>query len=163
VTRNFLLKSWASTMRWAGLGVGLFSTMVGCVYVPTVGHGLKGDRGALTASVVEEFTSHKTTRADVLLALGRPRDSRDDDRIFIYSGWMIEGYFVFAIPYSASGKMWANKRTHIVALEFTPENLLLRIKKVDLSDRDKAWAVIEAWISGKDEKEPADVQKEAGQ
>lgn len=121
---------------------GLFA---GCVYVPTAGHALEGDRGAASATVAETFKPRETTREDVLLALGRPSLRRENDRFFIYKGRMVEGYLIIGAGYSAA--TLSHRRTHILVLEFTPENRFLRMTEVGDNKAADAWAEVEAWMA----------------
>lgn len=128
-----------------GAALVLCGLFAGCVYVPTAGHALEGDRGAASVAIAETFKPRETSRADVLLALGRPSQRRENDQFFIYEGRMTEGYLFIGAGYS--GTALSHQRTRILVLEFTPENRFLRMTEVGDSSSADAWREVEAWMA----------------
>lgn len=102
--------------------------------IPTVEHG----QGLGEEEVVHLFQPGRTTRADVLLALGDPMPQwrAKDERFFYYSWLRQTGYTVIAplpvfVPpmgFIGSRSPWAIPWTRhcVLGLEFTPDNRLKR-------------------------------------
>ena len=102
----------------AAIGLLLLS---GCLPVPTWPHAISvaPDKDACEAFVIGE-----ATRADVLLVMGDPHYTLDDDRFFMYEwtvsyGYVIIGGYTAAVPIPVTAP-------HYYCLEFGPDSRLLR-------------------------------------
>ena len=94
-----------------------------CIYIPTSDH---GGESMISDEAMKFFIPGKTTRADVLLRFGKPIQSFEEDRYFLYHWEATVGYIFFGYGYS--GAMGANPNLHYLCIEFTPDNKLRRYK-----------------------------------
>jgi hypothetical protein len=105
----------------------------GCIMIiPTPSY---GGVGVITKETIESFEPGKTTRADVLLRLGDPAGRLEEDRLFVYQWTRKHGRWGAGIPVPMVGVIPLGKgdilRSHYLALEFTPDNRVKRLKLLD--------------------------------
>jgi outer membrane protein assembly factor BamE (lipoprotein component of BamABCDE complex) len=94
----------------------------GCMVVPTVPHdiGVVPDKEAIKIMIPGE-----TTRADVLLLLGEPMTTLNDDQFFMYKWEKAYGYFFIAIQGGFGGPI---TESQYLCIEFGPNSLLVELK-----------------------------------
>jgi len=80
----------------------------------------------ISDEVMNLFIPGKTTRADVLLRIGMPTQTFEEDRYFLYHWEAAVGYIFFGYGYSGAGG--ANRNLHYLCLEFTSDHTLKRYK-----------------------------------
>lgn len=122
----------------------------GCIYIPTPEHALgHGNRAILSQKAVESMQPLRTTRADVLLALGLPTERLKDDRYFAYEGKKIQGYILWGVAPGVGG-VGAHGEFHLLCFEFADNNKVLRVAQFEsgrFGDAEKARAQMREWMS----------------
>jgi outer membrane protein assembly factor BamE (lipoprotein component of BamABCDE complex) len=112
----------------------LASGLVGCIYIPPPEHSAMAVNGRYRAAISDEKVAQisvgKTTRADVLLAFGRPTQRIQDDRYFAYDWATVQGYFAFGIAPGAGG-FGAVPNRYLLLIEFDPDGVLRRFTKIE--------------------------------
>ena len=98
-------------------GVGLS----GCILIPTPS--VVGYR-VIPNKTTESLEPGKTTRADVLLKLGEPRERLEDDRIFVYHWEQVAGFGM--VPTALGGTI---TNDNYLGLEFGSDNRLKQVKR----------------------------------
>jgi outer membrane protein assembly factor BamE (lipoprotein component of BamABCDE complex) len=108
--------------------------LAGCIYIPTPEHSAMqadgGYRAAISDEKVARISVGRTTRADILLALGRPTQRIQDDRYFAYDWATVQGYFVFGIAPGAGG-MAAVPNRYSLLIEFDQGGVVRRFTKIE--------------------------------
>ena len=123
----------------------------GC-YVPLPGFDLRDGVGTITKEAIGSLKQGKSTRADVLLLLGNPEETSQQDRFFIYTWEHIEGAFGFGYGYSGAGD-YVYKR-HFFCIEFDDDSRIKRythIKSGFLRGSKDATEKLYRWMNGEDE------------
>lgn len=93
----------------------------GCIPVPTLPHGIGI---VINETSIENLRQGETTRADVLLTLGKPHRRLANDRFLMYEWKVVYGYLI-AGGYTRAGAIPVYA-PHYLCLEFSKENLLVR-------------------------------------
>ena len=78
--------------------------------------------------VVEPLKVGKSTRADVLMALGEPRFVSVDERYFAYTAWQLHAVLIVGGAYSAQAVPIAT--THFLVVEFAPNGTISKLDSV---------------------------------
>jgi hypothetical protein len=96
------------------------SVLVSCIYIPTAEHGLMSGRAMIRDSDIQGLEPGKTTRADLLLKFGDPRERLDDDEFFCYEWERVQGV--------VGGMYWSADmgKQHFFCAQFSADNVLLR-------------------------------------
>ena len=99
-----------------------------CIYIPTPQHTIMEGRGMVEAEDIQDFKTGTTTREEVLLRLGEPDFTLNEQSIFAYSWTRVQGYFFIGGGYSGAGGPVG--KTTLLMLEFDSMNLLKRFEFV---------------------------------
>jgi hypothetical protein len=78
------------------------------------------------------FQGGITTREDVLLHLGEPDATLNNQSVFLYTWTRTRGYLIWAVPYGGGGICSAGKTT-ILLFEFDADNYLKRFERTSPS------------------------------
>ena len=136
-----------SSGRWSALAgfllasVSLASCVVLPVPTPATGSEIVGD------DAIGAIKPRATTRADVLLALGDPSESKDSDRLFAYDWKVSYGAIVWAwaIARNVGGagghRLWAYR---CLAIEFGADGTVVRAQYLHL-DSSEATGCLATW------------------
>jgi outer membrane protein assembly factor BamE (lipoprotein component of BamABCDE complex) len=99
---------------------------------------------AVSAETLAQLKPGKTTRVDVLMALGDPSKRLDGDRVFFYD-WQ-EVHWVGAVGVPGGGEPFALGDTHRLAIEFSADGTIARLQRLssysmpELEEKSGAWA-----------------------
>lgn len=103
----------------------------GCAYIPTPEHSPgKEFFSAIPKEAIKLLKPGKTTRAEVLLKFGDPTQRFKQDRFFVYSWELKNGYFVWSFGWGTGGAEPTTK-IHSLCLEFTQDNILRRFEHIE--------------------------------
>ena len=127
------------------------SGLAGCLYIPTPEHSSLQVDGRYRAPISEEKIAQiavgTTTRADILLALGRPTKRIQDDRYFAYDWATIQGYLAFGFGPGAGG-VGAVPNRYLLLIELDERGVVRRFTEIEsgysFRDMEKAQ---EDWIA----------------
>lgn len=123
--------------------ISLMLVLSGCIPVPTPGHsyGATVDKEAFDA-----LQPGIATRADVLLTLGQPTRSLEDDRYFIYTWTVVYGYAVIVLGAGYSGYVHPVPVTapNYLCFEFGSNSELVRRENLRGSLYEKPYMAISA-------------------
>lgn len=97
--------------------------LAGCLYIP--GEGAKPFEKTVTAPIM----SGKSTRTDVLAALGDPRFRYLDDRLFAYADWQYKGLLIVGVAPGA-GAVGPIGKNYYLIVEFDDDGMVLAVDRV---------------------------------
>ncbi len=78
--------------------------------------------------VIEPLKVGKSTRADVLMALGEPPIVSVDERVFAYTAGQLHAVLIVAVGYQAAALPIAT--THFLVVEFAPNGTISKLDSV---------------------------------
>ena len=111
------------------IAIGVVLSFAACVYIPTPEHEdpiIAGSaRGRVPMDTSNAFILGKSTRTDVLLALGNPSSREGSDRYLTYSWSAIQGYAFLLLPGAPSAEV---RNIHDLVFEFNNDGRLKRFK-----------------------------------
>ncbi len=102
--------------------------LTGCVVVPVF------QEAPFKDDVIEPLKVGKSTRADVLMALGEPRFVSVDERYFAYTAGQLHAVLIVGGGYQAAALPIAT--THFLVVEFAPNGTISKLDSVTGSLKD---------------------------
>jgi len=115
--------------------------LTGCMIVPipTLEHSLDIGRGSIDTDVLQTMMERGATKEDVLLHFAEPTLSLCGEQIFFYE-WRVRGGYLDVAVYGGTGADYVLHKTHLVMLQFDPQNRLMRYDRVTTWDvGDDIW------------------------
>lgn len=118
----------------------LLLQFVGCGFAPSQSHQMRGHSAPIDKELLSRLQVDKTTRAEVLLSFGVPTESFENDRFFIYQWDYLYGHFFFVGAGTGQGTVGGGgvgfpvRTGHYLGMEFTPDNLIKRIKHIEMGE-----------------------------
>lgn len=102
----------------------------GCVVIPTLEHYSHGfdTRGSIDENILQFIRADTTTKEEILLKLGEPEFTWQDERKFLYHWTMVRGYIAWAIGGGYTGSVGIHQipRDYLLLVEFDENNIIKR-------------------------------------
>ena len=117
----------------------------GCLYIPTPQHGLLSGRGMIDAEETRKFRVGITTREDVLLLLGEPDATLNNQSVFLYTWTRTQGYLI--IGGYGRGEIAAIGHTTLLLFDFDANNYLKRFELTSPGIFSSVMGEAQKWIS----------------
>ncbi len=128
---------------------GFVAGLSACIVIPAPEHGLSAGRGEIVPGETIDLQLGTTTRKDILLGLGEPSASFDNDTVFVYHWAVVQAYWLFAIGngYSGAADAGSLDSKYLFIAQFDGDGLLRRFERRRVGAMSSLGVAIQEWTA----------------